>query len=100
MKEVCWYESNPLLVTKPRGYEQGRRRGTLHLEHQDRFLFRGKDITHTLPRAMIVHIDTSIAKKLHGVSAVTAQDLPERFFGVAVADQPVLAKSCLLCSNR
>ncbi|TCM51088.1 CO/xanthine dehydrogenase Mo-binding subunit [Rhizobium sp. PP-F2F-G48] len=45
-----------------------------------------------LPSARIVHLDTSIARKMPGVRAiVTAQDTPGKF-GIGIADQPLFAR--------
>ena len=53
----------------------------------------GKVLRSPLAHARIVNIDTSKARKLPGVLAViTGNDLPDRLFGVAVSDQPILAK--------
>jgi len=58
----------------------------------DGLLF-GKALRSAYPHAKIVRIDTAAAQAMHGVHAVlTAKDIPGiNRFGLAIADQPVLA---------
>ena len=56
-------------------------------------LLHGKALRSAYPHAKIIDIDTSAAKAMSGVRAViTAKDIPGiNRFGLAIADQPVLA---------
>jgi xanthine dehydrogenase molybdenum-binding subunit len=51
----------------------------------------GKVLRSPLPSARILHIDTSKARALAGVTVLTAADLPKRRYGRRVLDMPLLA---------
>lgn len=53
----------------------------------------GKTLRSPLPHARILNIDTSRAKRVHGVKAViTAHDVISRLVGASLKDMPVLAR--------
>lgn len=68
---------------------RGRTRFTVDQVRPD--VLHGFVLRAGLPSARIVHLDTSVARKMPGVRAVvTAQDAPGKY-GIGVADQPLFA---------